>query len=109
MHIAQDKELRDGGFAFMADGVCPEDMQPLRSAPNRAAMRFRWGSTLWMATRAPRRCCKGEKRKLETRARCKVITVICISAKERGIARAHPKPQKNLLFPALPQMCAPTA
>ena len=46
VHIAQDKELRVGGFTSMADGVCPEDMKPLRDAPNRAAMRFLVGKHL---------------------------------------------------------------
>ena len=41
MHIYQSKELRDGRFACMANGACPEDLQPLRNAPNRAATRFR--------------------------------------------------------------------
>jgi hypothetical protein len=40
VHIAQDKQLREGGFTDMADGVCPEDMKPLRDAPNRTVMRF---------------------------------------------------------------------
>jgi hypothetical protein len=41
MHIDQSKELCDGRFACMANGACPEDLQPLRNAPNRAATRFR--------------------------------------------------------------------
>jgi hypothetical protein len=41
MHIDQSKELCDGHFACMANGACPEDLQPLRNVPNRAATRFR--------------------------------------------------------------------